>query len=456
MESLGGVLVDTGKMLERETFACVGYSILTMHTTDSFTLDPHTRRVLVVCIDHHLGNTVVMLPVLVALAKHFEQGVDVLVDDRYAVLIDALPETSKINRIRKYPAQRDGQFRKQKPWMSIARTLMAIAVYRYGVVINLSGGKWATAATGVSMARHRIGFLDTHWPWVFNRKMNRPLQRSDGPHALVRYAAALSSVGADLKAWPSPVSLEVASSSTAVPSASESKLDCAFASVEGIVDAQGGQDWVVLHPFAGKSWRLWPLKRFAQVARRLIDEQGLRVVVVGAAGDRSQGLSLVNAIDRPGHVCFLHLPLDALLVLFRRAALLVSNESGPTHLAAATSISIVTIFGPTVEAVWHPLRSSRLTVLRGAACDPKCRGASRCASNRQCLMELSVDTVVEAALAALSSPPKVGEVKIHPLGLKRFMALSMPSVSQRSMQSQARSKPGSSRSRWSGEKRPKT
>ncbi len=54
-------------------------------------LDPGTHPVLVVMIDHHLGNTVLSMPVIEALAAYFERPVDVLVDARYTDLVGLLP-----------------------------------------------------------------------------------------------------------------------------------------------------------------------------------------------------------------------------------------------------------------------------------------------------------------------------------------------------------------------------
>lgn len=348
-------------------------------------IDPHTPRALIVSLDHHLGNTVIQLPVIAALARHFSRGVDLLIDARYADLAAALPSDVRPNRVRNYPAQRDGQFGKRKPLAAIARVWAGVLAARYDAVIDLSGGKWSAAATRASRARQRVGFADVLWPRCYNRLVVRPVESPAGPHALDRYAAVLAVTGAVRGFRPPNVRLSAGG-------------------VDPGLDPEAR--WVVMHPFAGKAWRRWPAGRLAAVARALIDGRGVRVAVIGAEGDRAAGAGLVASIDRPGRTLFLSPTLPRLLALFERAALLVSNESGPTHLAAATRIPIVTIFGPTAEAVWRPLREEGLTVLRGRACAPACAGASRCAVGGACLDALSVDAVVSAATAVLDAPAR--------------------------------------------------
>jgi len=348
-----------------------------------FQLAPDTARVLVVSLDHHLGNSVIQLPVIAALARYFVAGIDLLIDARYAELATALEPADRPRRVRPYPAQRDSHFRKHKPLAAIARVWADVLAARYEAVIDLSGGKWSAAVTRASLARNRVGFADVLWPRCYNRLVVRPAESPAGPHTLDRYAAALTVIGAAAGARPPAIRLSAGSEDPGLAA-----------------DVR----WVVINPFAGKAWRLWPAERFAEVARRLIDICGLGVVVVGAQGDRPAGEALVASIGRPERTRFLSPPLPRLLAIFKQASLLISNESGPTHLAATTEVPIVTIFGPTVEAVWRPLREQGVTVLRGAACDPACTKALRCVAAGSCLTALPVDAVVEAALAELALP----------------------------------------------------
>ena len=81
-------------------------------------------------MDHHLGNAVLSLPVVRALAAHFECGVDLLVDERYGALARGV---EGVGRVIEFPAQRDGHGRKQKPAgrvVGVVLRMLAVGIRR--------------------------------------------------------------------------------------------------------------------------------------------------------------------------------------------------------------------------------------------------------------------------------------------------------------------------------------
>ncbi len=105
---------------------------------------------------------------------------------------------------------------------------------------------------------------------------------------------------------------------------------------------EDGQPFVVLHPGASVPRRRWSASRFAAVGGELA-KAGNRIVITGNPPERS----LVEAVARdiPSAtqiVC--HLSLGGVLELLRQAALVISNDSGPLHLAAAAGTPTVGIY----------------------------------------------------------------------------------------------------------------
>lgn len=104
---------------------------------------------------------------------------------------------------------------------------------------------------------------------------------------------------------------------------------------------------VLLNPNAGDSLRRWPLEKFAETAQAL-ESSGARILVSGAKSDRQYCRELLETIggsftqDVSGA-----LSLGGLLGLLSRCRLVVSNDSGPLHLAAAVGT-------PTVGIYWYP------------------------------------------------------------------------------------------------------
>jgi heptosyltransferase-1 len=99
-----------------------------------------------------------------------------------------------------------------------------------------------------------------------------------------------------------------------------------------------------LHAGSAQPEKRWPADRFATVGQRLA-EAGARVVLIGTEGERSLCASLVQAI--PGAISLAgESSLPILAALLQRAALLVTNDSGPMHMAAALGTALVVPFGP--------------------------------------------------------------------------------------------------------------
>jgi ADP-heptose:LPS heptosyltransferase len=167
-----------------------------------------------------------------------------------------------------------------------------------------------------------------------------------------------------------------------------------------VAGVQGGSERVVvLAPGATDLRRVWPPECFGEVARALADD-GRRVVVVGTPPERRLADAIVavapDTVDLVGR-----LTLPELAGLLCDAALIVANDSGPLHLAAAVGTPAVGLFwcgnlinaGRAFRARYHPLLSWRLDC-------PVC-GANtmtdRCAHEASFVADIKTETVIDAA-----------------------------------------------------------
>jgi ADP-heptose:LPS heptosyltransferase len=108
---------------------------------------------------------------------------------------------------------------------------------------------------------------------------------------------------------------------------------------------------VVIHPGAGKKENLWPVARFAQVARILVSRADARIIVIEGPRDAQVASTFLDAC--PGAVRW-RADLGATLGLLRRAALFLGNDTGMAHAAAAVGAPTVAVFGPTNPGRWSP------------------------------------------------------------------------------------------------------
>ena len=125
----------------------------------------------------------------------------------------------------------------------------------------------------------------------------------------------------------------------------------------------GRERIAALHPGSGSAKKNWPVGKFAALARWLVDELALQLVVVrGEADERVAGQLVVAVAPRPVTVAT-GLKLVELAGVLERCAVYVGNDSGITHLAAAVGAPTVAVFGPASVPIWEP-RGDRVRVVR--------------------------------------------------------------------------------------------
>jgi lipopolysaccharide heptosyltransferase I len=173
--------------------------------------------------------------------------------------------------------------------------------------------------------------------------------------------------------------------------------DCA----RKIRDAAGGR-YVLLNPGAAWPNKRWPSSHFAGLGRSLYQRHGLRSVVVWGPGEERLAREVAEAAGAAARLAPATSIAD-LVAVIRGAALVVSGDTGPTHLAAALGTPIVGIYGPTRPARNGPLSPLDVTISRDAIC--QCHHLRRCTRERMCLADIEVDEVVAAIERRLAAEP---------------------------------------------------
>src|SRR6266567_7162068 len=129
--------------------------------------------------------------------------------------------------------------------------------------------------------------------------------------------------------------------------------------------------FVVFHPGSARQEKLWEAGRWAEVIERFDRNNGVDVVLTSGASRREQAhIAAIKdqiqqqVIDLSGKTDLL-----TLAALIEQARLLVTVDSAPMHLAAATRTPQVILFGPTNPFHWRP-RESPAVVLQGDSVAP--------------------------------------------------------------------------------------
>jgi heptosyltransferase-2 len=122
----------------------------------------------------------------------------------------------------------------------------------------------------------------------------------------------------------------------------------------------------------------------------------VRSVLVGAAGDRAGGdevLALVRTDARPIDLIGAT-DLSTLAGVLRHARVLVTNDSGAMHFAAALAVNVTAIFGPTREDETRPLGAGDIAVITGKAWCRPCM-LRECPLTHACMRSVAADVVVQ-------------------------------------------------------------
>jgi ADP-heptose:LPS heptosyltransferase len=164
---------------------------------------------------------------------------------------------------------------------------------------------------------------------------------------------------------------------------------------------------LAIHP--GTGWygpgRRWPADRFARAATMILEVEPMSCVILGTTGEAQEaaevsrllGSRAVNLVGRTS--------LGELGAVLERSAVLLANDGGVAHLAAAVGTPAITVFGPSNDRAWRPLMG------RVVALDLACRpcfyrdfrtGLREGVPPRDCMMLVTPRMVANAALDVLA------------------------------------------------------
>ena len=155
--------------------------------------------------------------------------------------------------------------------------------------------------------------------------------------------------------------------------------------------------------------RRWPLERFAELSKRLLDARAdIRIVVTGTRSEAPDAQRIVEHVRSSRCVALAgETTFPELLALYAMASVMVTNDSGPAHFASMLDLPTVVLFGPETPQLYAPLGRSAQVLYARFACSPcvSVYNQKRSPCNRSlCLEAIPVGQVLEAVLGALRTP----------------------------------------------------
>jgi len=168
------------------------------------------------------------------------------------------------------------------------------------------------------------------------------------------------------------------------------------------LDVPGRDGLLVVAPGASYgSSKLWPAAHFASACDEIADTWGLRVVLAPGPGEEQIAAEISALMSRPGlNLVNPVTSLVELVALLERATLLLSNDTGPRHIAVALGRPVIVVVGPTDSRHTDHLLEGQRVLLEEVDCAP-CH-LKTCPTDHRCMTLLRPQRAVDAAKELLS------------------------------------------------------
>ena len=180
------------------------------------------------------------------------------------------------------------------------------------------------------------------------------------------------------------------------------RLECTAQESDWAREIMGDGEFVAVNPGAAYgSAKRWIPGRFAEVGDTLAKEFGVRIVLTGGPGEVEIGRDIEAAMSSHPLNLIGKTGVRQMMALLARCRLMVTNDSGPMHVAAAFGIPIAAIFGPTDHTTTSPLAENCRIIRKEVDCAP-CL-LRQCPTDHRCMEAVTVNDVLAGARQLLGS-----------------------------------------------------
>ncbi len=350
---------------------------------------------LLVVMPSWLGDTVMATPTLHALRQVYPSAqITALIRSNIRPILDGCPWVDRVVTIR--PGRRGRQNGRRSGMVSVARRL---ATGGFDTAVLLPNSFRAALLARMAGIPRRVGYdRDGRGFLLTDRLLPRrdkggfvPVSTRDYYLGIARYLGAVN---------PDPAMRLFTRSQH------ERRL--------GELLEEAGCPWPPSRPLVlicpGANYgdaKIWYPDRYAQVADRCVRELDAVVAVAGAPGERAIIDHVLAAAQVPMiDLQRLGVDLNLLKCVVRRSSVVVTNDTGPRHMAAALGVPVVAIFGPTDPAWTRIDFASERQVSVDVFCGP-CQ-KKRCPLDHRCMTQISAEMVFDKAAQLIASTSRVG------------------------------------------------
>jgi lipopolysaccharide heptosyltransferase I len=288
-----------------------------------------------------LGDVVHTLPLLKDLRMGFPDAhIAWLIKRQYAGILEGNPYLNEI-----IPWEWDG-----------FGLIKKLKESRFDLVIDVQGLFRSGFATFLSGAHERIGFKNARElsPLFYTKRVPVPTMDI---HAVDRYRLITDYLG--IKQYPPDFTIIIDEQEKGY--------------VERLLFESGVKDGdilVMVNPSGRWQSKRWGTEKFASLCDVLSSEYGVKTVIIGGPEDISVAYEVKTLMKTAPIITAGSTTIKGLVALLSKAKVLVTNDSGPMHIAAALNVPVVAIFGPTDPGRTGPYGKGHIVVRKEMPCSP--------------------------------------------------------------------------------------
>lgn len=321
-----------------------------------------------------LGDVIQALPVLRLLKLHWpESEIHWWIDSNLAPLLEGDPDLSGVVRFERR------RWASPAHWPEMFRSIRWMRQREFDLVIDLQCLARSGAFAWLAQGKMLIGLDEVREGarGFYDVAVRRPSYHT---HAADWYLETLKVLRV-----PVHLNFDWIPKQEAVAASLRKKWEC------------GSCRWIAVQPGARWLNKRWPVEHYSELVRKLAARYGnLRIAILGGGSDSEMGAIIHESapdrcVDLTGK-----LSLTEMIEAIRVCELMVTNDTGPMHVAAALRKPVVGIFGPTEPRRTGPYGQVQNAIQGNLPCIPCMKPECSWHEPLQCLRMISPDTILAA------------------------------------------------------------
>lgn len=296
------------------------------------------KKILVINL-RYIGDSIWTIPFIRNLKMNMpDSEISVLINEGGEVFLRLMPEVSEVFTLRR--AEIKGRF----GILKFIRFLIEIRRKHFDAAIVLSNSDRPTIIAFASGAKRRVGFVSDSWLRGFLLTERFRWDTDKNPHMIEFQLQALTGMG--LKIYDRSLRIDVPESA-----------------INGILDRFSilktkDKKSIIIHPGARTHLRQWDTENFSAVINSL--SESYRIFLIGGPDDGRVIQAILNRLKKMPDIVSTDLGLLEFAALCKFGDLFVGNDSGPIHIAAATGLFVMGIYGPNLSKHCGPWTERRI------------------------------------------------------------------------------------------------